>query len=180
MQRMGFLSVVVAVVMVGAVGGWWLGRPQPLQPTLTAHLERADPNHPDPSSLPTGADNAPGWEKRSALRAAVAAALDTLEQSPCDAAARKAFFEADANMEDLHVSDSGASSDENGPAFWRTDDDRALGKRIVALVNQNYITMEEIGHLLMLRRMGAAAMAQNSDHLPMQADKCGFTPASLD
>jgi hypothetical protein len=180
MPRGGFIAMVLGVVLFGGGLGWWLGRPQPLQPTLTAHLERADPNHPDPASLPTGADNAPGWEKRAALRAAVATALDTLERSPCDAAARKAFFEADVNMEDLHVSDSGASPDENGPAFWRTDDDRALGKRILALVSQKYITMEEIGHLLMLRRMGAATMAQNSDHMPMQADKCGFTPASLD
>jgi hypothetical protein len=179
MPRGSFIAMVLAVLLVGGGLGWWLGRPQPLQPTLQAHWKPADPDHPDPSTVPTGSDTAPGWQSRQALRAAVATALDRLESSPCDPAARKVFFEAYANMENALVTDFNQSPDENGPAFWRSDGDSAIGKRVMVLQTANYVTIDEITHVLIRRRMGALG-----DALPtsgaMQADRCGFTAASLD
>jgi hypothetical protein len=175
----GFIAMVLGVVLIGGGLGWWLGRAEPLQPVLHAHLMPADPDHPDPSTIPTGSDTAPGWQNRQALRKAVATALDQLEASPCDLTARKTFFQAYADMEDLHVTDSGNSPDENGPAFWRTNDDMALGGRVVALMKANYITQDELGRVMIQRRLGANADQMMTTRAPMQADRCGFTAASI-
>jgi hypothetical protein len=179
LSRIPFAGLVAVVILFGAGLGWWLGRPTPLQPTLHAHFTPFDPNAPPPA--PTGADSAPGFEQRNVLRAALASALDKVEASPCDPAARKAFFDAFADQANALTNDSINSPDENGPAYWRTDADLALSKRIGELQQRDYINTDELARLAIIKRMGPAAQAflqNNSDRTPIKLDKCGLTPAA--
>jgi hypothetical protein len=177
MSRLPFGAALTGVVVIGLGIGWWVGRPTPLPRLLHAHWTRVDPNAPSPP--PTGPDQAPGWENRNVLRANLVAGLDKIEAAPCDIAARKAFFDAYAVQMNTQVEDGKNSRDENGPAFWRTDDDIAMSKRIYQLQQQNYVTINET-LLASVSRLGPAATAslQYSSRGPVQPDKCGLAPTA--
>lgn len=180
MSRIGFGGLVAAVVAVCFGLGWLLSRPpyESMKPTLKAHFTTADEaarNRPPAA----GADTAPGWEKRKALRDNVLATADRLDAAPCDAAARKAFFDAYADQAMVMTDDSAQSPDEHGPAFWNTEDDRAVAARVEKLQAARTVTFDEIGHAVMVRRLGAAQVAQMSNaRLPQQADRCGNVPTA--
>jgi hypothetical protein len=169
--------MVAAVALVGGGLGWWLGRPTALQPSADLpHFTRVDPNALPPQS--TGEDTAPGFEKRNALRTEMDAALDKMELSPCDPVSRKAYFDAYADMNLARMRDEENSSDTDTPPYWRTSQDMLLGGREERLLKAQYVTYDEIS-VLAVKRVSMGLFGGSNDHLPMPADKCGFTPASV-
>lgn len=153
MSRLMFGGLVAVVVMLGLGLGWWISTP-PSLPRLHTSFQTAREAASNPPPKPTGADTAPGWERRKVLRDHLAAALEGMKANPCDPATRDAFFAAFTDRGWAMTQDGANSSDENGPAFWRTDDDRPLDQQLEKLQADRYVTTGELGQAMTRKRFG--------------------------
>lgn len=176
MSRIGFGGLVAAVMAVCFGVVWFVNRPpfEGVKPTLHTHFMSAEEVAAEARNRPTpGADTAPGWEKRKALRDHVLAAADQLEASPCDPATRKAFFDAYADQAMVMTDDSAESSDEKGPAFWRTADDDKVATRLEQLQKTRTVTFNEIADAVMDRKLGPNRPKMAVPSAAMNQDRCG-------